>query len=343
MKATKKIVGASCALVAALALSAGSTFAWFTSNSNVSVSQIQANVVTLGGDLQIGLVKYSIDGSTDTTLVGDPKTDDIASTTWGYSVDPELEGLYLDAVTSTDGTSFKSRGGSAFNVAANSTTETAGSYIQFTVALRSTTNMTVYLANNSAIASEDAENETTITAWKDITTTDYGENASEVNSGESIKAEAKNASRVSFTSIDALNITTNTAKTAIWAPNEEADFGGLATANGYSLGNLASDYEANAKGDEADTYTNVAATEYGAAGVSLITPYTVDDDDEAVLSENNVVVELTANNTTYVTIRFWLEGRDGDCFNSIFGQSITIDLAFYGEDKVADSGAEEAP
>lgn len=36
MKATKKIVGATAALVAALALSAGSTFAWFTANTEVS-------------------------------------------------------------------------------------------------------------------------------------------------------------------------------------------------------------------------------------------------------------------------------------------------------------------
>lgn len=38
MKATKKIVGATCALVAAVALSAGSTFAWFASNTNVTAS-----------------------------------------------------------------------------------------------------------------------------------------------------------------------------------------------------------------------------------------------------------------------------------------------------------------
>lgn len=45
MKATKKIVGAACALVAAVALSAGSTFAWFSTNSTVS-----AQGLTLGVD-----------------------------------------------------------------------------------------------------------------------------------------------------------------------------------------------------------------------------------------------------------------------------------------------------
>lgn len=38
MKATKKIVGAACALVAAVALCAGSTFAWFSANNTVSAT-----------------------------------------------------------------------------------------------------------------------------------------------------------------------------------------------------------------------------------------------------------------------------------------------------------------
>ncbi len=48
MKATKKIVGAACALVAAVALSAGSTFAWFSSSGTVKATgmQVQANVAS---------------------------------------------------------------------------------------------------------------------------------------------------------------------------------------------------------------------------------------------------------------------------------------------------------
>ncbi|MGN0807123.1 MAG: hypothetical protein ACI4MN_01570 [Candidatus Coproplasma sp.] len=54
MKATKKIVGAACALVAAVALSAGSTFAWFATNSTVSASDMQISVVTSSTYLLIG-------------------------------------------------------------------------------------------------------------------------------------------------------------------------------------------------------------------------------------------------------------------------------------------------
>ena len=46
MKATKKIVGAACALVAAVALSAGSTFAWFSTNGSVDATGLEVKVST---------------------------------------------------------------------------------------------------------------------------------------------------------------------------------------------------------------------------------------------------------------------------------------------------------
>lgn len=54
MKATKKIVGAACALVAAVALSAGSTFAWFTSNGTVKATGLTIDVNTSNSYLVIG-------------------------------------------------------------------------------------------------------------------------------------------------------------------------------------------------------------------------------------------------------------------------------------------------
>lgn len=47
MKATKKIVGATAALVAAVALSAGSTFAWFTANDTVTATGLSVDVTTV--------------------------------------------------------------------------------------------------------------------------------------------------------------------------------------------------------------------------------------------------------------------------------------------------------
>ena len=46
MKATKKIVGAACALVAAVALSAGTTFAWFAANTTVTANNLTVSANT---------------------------------------------------------------------------------------------------------------------------------------------------------------------------------------------------------------------------------------------------------------------------------------------------------
>lgn len=54
MKATKKIVGAACALVAAVALSAGSTFAWFSTNDTVNADGMKIEVDTSNSYLVIG-------------------------------------------------------------------------------------------------------------------------------------------------------------------------------------------------------------------------------------------------------------------------------------------------
>lgn len=68
MKATKKIVGAACALVAAVALSAGSTFAWFAQNSEVTATgmHVQATVPT---NLYIAKNYVAgVDGVNETTI-----------------------------------------------------------------------------------------------------------------------------------------------------------------------------------------------------------------------------------------------------------------------------------
>jgi hypothetical protein len=57
MKATKKIIGATCALVAAVALSAGTTFAWFSSNTDVTASGLKASVKSDGTYLLISNTK----------------------------------------------------------------------------------------------------------------------------------------------------------------------------------------------------------------------------------------------------------------------------------------------
>ena len=63
MKATKKIVGATAALVAAVALSAGSTFAWFATNDTVTAGGMSVSVTTSDSYLVISDTISDFDGA----------------------------------------------------------------------------------------------------------------------------------------------------------------------------------------------------------------------------------------------------------------------------------------
>ena len=328
MKATKKIVGAACALVAAVALSAGSTFAWFTSNANVSVGQISANVVTMGGDLQIAVKSQTLlteDEAGGGLKKGEYKEGELGA--YAYSVkNPFATSPVLTAVTSTNGKDFTERKvtETAPTAKAN-TTNSGGGYIKLTVSLRSSTAMKIYLDNASDVSSDSGATSTSIFAWKDITETDYGKGAStQIDAGDPIAAQAKNAVRVAFM--------TESSAGKIWAPYEDTEFAGKPTAEGFSKGNLASDYEQSIKGDTAVAYTNVATSEYTTGGLTAITKTT--GTEEADYIEDSLICQLEANTAKEITICIWIEGRDGDCFNSIFTQIVKVDLAFHGVDIV---------
>ena len=91
MKATKKIVGATAALVAAVALSAGSTFAWFATNNTVDVTGMNVSV-TSGNSLWVSetgstsgfVTSLSLDDASLTSAVP-CSSDGLASWSGSYS------------------------------------------------------------------------------------------------------------------------------------------------------------------------------------------------------------------------------------------------------------------
>ncbi len=338
MKATKKIVGAACALVAAVALSAGSTFAWFTSNAEVNIGQIDAKVVTKGGDLQIGLVTYTGDALAPTSESDTGTVKAYKNTIAAADITSKLpEGFKLDAVTTkdSDGKTMQDSEGTA--VTANTT------YIQFTVSLRSTTNMNIYLAKDASLTSTASANGTNLFAWGTIAENTYGKNQAAWTTESNIteKAKAQAASRVSF------ETTGTTSEVKVWAPWESKEHGGVLEETaidalttgveeyGYYKGNLASDYAVAGGKDslKVDAYPSYTKTIAPATGkVVAGTPGTgeVSETDAA----GSKLLELKAGVASTVTIRLWVEGKDGDCLNSIFDHQISMALAFVGVDIV---------
>ncbi len=362
MKATKKIVGAACALVAAVALSAGSTFAWFTANSQVSIGNVTADVVTKGGDLQISLVTpggtddaptYSYDGWKAAISSADVMT--------------KVGTVKLDHVTTknNDGKSMATIDGDDITASTNPST---ANYVEFTFALRSTTAMDIYLVKGTTLTSAvksgaGATAITPVSCWGDVAANTYGKNQAAWTAESQIEAKAQCASRVSFENV-------NDNETKVWAPWETTENGG----NDYSVseieaaaftGNIAdygyyttygaSDTPAttsgkNLAGDIArnggkDAKYFGATTDYAkkispAAGTTITRGTSSGADEiEVANATKNLLCTLTAGQPKVIKVRMWIEGNDGDCLNSIFDQTITMSFAFFGLDPEVASGS----
>lgn len=326
MKATKKLIGASVALVAALAVSVGSTFAWFTTSNTAKVKQIEATVTTSDTDLLMAYVRIPTDG--------------YDGLTWTHTVDASAAsaGKELKALTSKTNTGATE---TALDlVDKDNQAPNTNDYIEFTIAIKSTKELKIVLTSDSAVSGTDsAEAKSTIDpkAWSGFNATDYGiEGSIAENTAFSTKTNAANAARVGFYTLAAEEFNTKTG-VGVWCPNEAENSGKEATGDnttthgkGFWKGNLASDYAqrvgAATEAVEAKEYQPVVAVETRSLSYSTLAK-----------GENGLIATLAEHDVdsesyycAMVTIRLWIEGTDGDCLNSIFGDTIKLDLSFFG-------------
>lgn len=113
MKASKKIVGAACALIASVALAAGSTFAWFSSNSQVEVTGMRLQAVVPDAlFIESGIVtdvksitKTSLDYAETENHVLKPTTIEESSTEGTYVIrDADYDNWVAEPTGNTSGT-----------------------------------------------------------------------------------------------------------------------------------------------------------------------------------------------------------------------------------------------
>ncbi len=355
MKTRTKLAGAVTALVVAVALSAGTTFAWFTTSKTVSVTTISASVTSTSGGLEIasGLNKES---------------------GFGSSLTVDASSVVLDAAT----TSIDGATGAVTMLNRKNEAATEGSYITFNCTLRAQSDLVINLGAGSDVSSTAATSPNYVKAWADttnsstsaVTNTKYGNG--DIDIGNNIEAKAANASRVSFemgtysgSNVDSMTVSSS----KVWSPHEASINGkyiadstalsGLSSTEansdkaGFYMGNLASDYEQYLLANSLMTYAELdTATGYtshwGALGSSY--PYTgaaytqdttgyanpvvpIESNSQTTSGTNTTIVTLASFGDYYyanVTVKIWLEGTDGDCLNSIFSQTLKVDLEFVG-------------
>ena len=207
MKATKKIVGATAALVAALALSAGSTFAWFTTQNTAKVNNISATVITQS-NLQVAL--------------GQTTSDTAPTSGWGSVIDMtgKITGITLDALT-LDDTNTKL-------VTRESADGANTAYISFRIWFRSTEDANLkFDSTTSKVDSTAGNTANDVYAIKELSGYSDG---SPISAGTVIQADAKNAVRVS--------IKASTGNIMVWEPNADQGY-----RNDVGQHSLASKYE----------------------------------------------------------------------------------------------------
>lgn len=278
-------------LVVALSLTVTSTFAWFTMSATPKVSEFNVNVTTSDGLL---ISATGAAGSFKATL----SSADIAS------ANADLAELELTAVTSEDGKAFKNLGGTAAD---------AGSYFDFTLYFISNTKQSVKLLQgaNTYLTSSGGTGLNLVKAWKNISENEYGTHSA-IALGSDITALSQNAARMSFKNIN--KDTTETLK--VWYPH--SDIGFNKDTDPTTPKNLAMDY-----------YNYLYDPDIGTPAPTLAS--TINND--GIYSETLLTLDADAVNGGYsgsLTISVWIEGWDGDCFNSIFADNLKIALQFTG-------------
>lgn len=343
MKSSKKILGASAALGLAVALSAGSTFAWFTTgktNVNVDSFQLSATANSTEVDLQVAFAAIG--------------TTDVVSLDYGYSL--SWDEITDSALKNVKNTKLKPLtydvGGKEWTTNKTETYEAAGAdagLVGFSLVFKSPANMPVkiYLAGDSAVeAVEINDGNPKLTADTIEHTTIQNRlksgyyTGTTLSDGSSVQARMANASRVLFRTTDK-----NTAH--VWCPNEYNVDGSEETtsttandtAKGFWKNNLAGDIAAVAKlladgtplsgiDEAAIAGETITATAYTGIGVEK---YSVSGE-----TVSGTVLGTTASdgsvgfNYLILDVYVWIEGTDGDCMNSILGDAMNIILGFQG-------------
>ena len=334
MKASKKLIIAAVSLTAAASLTVGSAFAWFTYRSNVDLGSVQFTVDSGDENLQVAVT--SVGGSvTPSSFSHTLSTNTIKSIINGGSAV-----TYKPLTVEDDGDNTVSETNEIVLVTNEKDDEgqpiEAGraDYAAFDLIFRYTPvkgnsimpNLILdYESSVKAVDPSDGPYKPTNKVYAWTTSDQYGDET--FNQDEEIIARASNAARVAF-----IYQENGATKNKVWAPNEALGTGMQAedtsdSPKGFYKGNLANDYERHMTG----------------LGVAQIVPpvyasrvYAGIQTQSAEKNNFNysTIAQFAAlqGTSTYsdlrLTVKVWLEGKDGDCLPTVMGDEFAFLLKF---------------
>ena len=322
-KATTKILLAALSLVMAIGIATGSTFAWFTANRTVQVGSIDATVTS--GTQGMYVAVYDNSASNYSAFQTAWTGTEISTKVFGAT---PTGSVLLDALTSSDNgvtlTRENSQTGVTFNAAAQN-----NPFLEITLKFRTTTAQDIYLGYNGTDANSTITagtgNLTAVKAWRSIEANEYG-NAAAIAANATLDTRAAYATRVAFHNTDSQQ--TNTR--LIWAPYD------YTTGNNDGYNTQAGFYVATAEKNLARDYRNALLGTADAYTIASTNAVKLESDADA--QTNTITTGATKIATTedngagafdaVVTIRIWIEGTDGDCLNTIYNDTIAVNLVF---------------
>lgn len=295
MKASKRLIGAIVALVAALAVSVGSTFAWFTEQNTAKVNAFDVTVRDATGSLLIGLTADTVS----------PAPVNVNGSGAGQV---DLTSKKLNDLTVAEDIESEFSLVNEKKVVANAT-----DYVKFTLYFEATDDVDVYMVESSAISCEaDTSNDIKADSYIQTNATGYGKSVE-----TTIATDASNAARVAFVEDG------KSSAPIYWAPNE--------TSTGFYQGNLAADYASYL---EKGVWPGQDGGDSKAAASKITNAVTTASTSQTSKESSTLICTLTGGPDApykgHVDVWIWLEGTDGDCLNSIFKDKLSINLDFIG-------------
>lgn len=319
-KKQKKLSSLILLLLLLVVLLGTSTYAWFTSNKNVSVEGIDVQVTTSSGLLisadatnwkttlkNADLTSASWDGIKNQL----PGT--ITNTTTGKTMDTTETGaldMYDGEVTSDGGVLKLST-----TKAANEANGTTGNYVAFDVFFKTETAGQIYLttsANVTATADED----------KGL------KNASRI----AFVKEGNKPADAAVDTIYALNGATET-DVVVWEPNydDHTSYGVTQANTVYGIKTLKAG-TGNAKLDYNGVKAPVQKKELTYTDENYVK---VDTIGTLATPTSYTAIFSLATGITKMRIYFWVEGQDVDCENNASGTGISLNIALSQNSKAA--------
>ena len=327
MKATKKLVAAAISLAAAVSLTVGSTFAWFSYQSSVSIGAVNFSVDSSDENLQVAAVAvgetpalsdftYSLSSEKVIEAIGGK--DSVA-----YSPLTVAEDEADNTVSATNPISLITKDNSEASKKSYAAFDLVFRYTPYkTLDGNPSTVMPSLILNVGSVITADplSASDTTYVAWDGYQWNDYAttEDGIAKNKNDPLNVRARDAARVAFLFADGV-----TTKNKIWAPSEAIDAGiqdnTSDTAKGYYLGNLASDY---------NNYHNNIKAVSSPVYASRVYAAKTDNFQNSAITEFPAVQGANSYSELRLTVKVWLEGKDGDCLESVNKDSFKFILKF---------------